>query len=765
MEKTEMKAISRRQFVKSSGALIISFNLSGPVSRLLAQSAGVSAAEPEATALDSWLAIAQDGSITVFTSKVELGTGIETALAQIVAEELDVPFRRIKMDLVDTNTTVDQGSTVASRSLERAGPQLRQAAAAARQELLKLASARLATPVEQLTVKDGVVSVNTSPAKKISYGSLIGGKRFNVGIEATGTGWDMKLAPNVRAKDPQNYRIVGTSVPRVDLPRKFTGEFPYVHGFRVPGMLHGRVVRPPVVNSKPASVDQDSVGHIPGVVKVVEVGSFVGVVAKTEWAAIHAARTLKVTWTTPATKLPANPDDLYSYLRTTKSFRDQVVADRGNPELALSKASKTFQAEFRWPFQLHGMIGPSCAIADVRGDRATIWAGSQGPFRTRKDVADLLGLPEKNVRVVYQEGSGCYGRLSADDVAQDAAVLSRTVGKPVRVQWMREEEHGWEPKGQAQLIMVRAGVDAQGKVIAWDFVDRAFPWTEAQGMPLLASRQIGRKPTAQGSASFPGAGGQIYTFDNQKVTAALIPWVQPDPTPLRTSNLRAPGDLGRCFASESMMDEIASALGVDPIQFRIRHLSNNKRAVEGLLATAKAAGWKERPSPASASTGSIAVGRGVALGDRSNTITVAIAEVEVNRSNGEVAVKRVTLAHDCGLIVNPDGLKNQMQGCVIQGVSRALLEEVQFDPLGVKNVDWKSYPILTFQNVPEIEVVLLNRPEMPSLDGSEAPIVPVPAAIANAIFDAVGVRLRDVPLTPQRVLSAVNSDERLRKKG
>ena len=751
------KPISRRQYLQSTGALIVTFRCLGPVSGLLAQTAAPPDGEPDASYLDSWLAVAQDGTVTVFTSKVDLGTGVVTALAQIVAEELDVPFKQISMDCGDTAKTVDQFSTVGSRTIERGGPQLRQAAAAARLQLLKLASTRLDAPVEKLTVTDGVVRVVDSSEKKISYGELIGGRHFDARITATGTGWDLKVAPEVHAKDPGQYRIVGTSVRRMDLPPKFTGEFTYVQDVRIPGMLHGRVVRPPVVNSKPSSVDQNSIKHISGVVKVVEEGSFVGVVAETEWAAIQAARDLKVTWSTPSTKLPASPDELFAYLKNTKSFRDQVATDKGNPDSAISQASKTFNATYRWPFQLHGMIGPSCAVADVRGDKATIWAGTQGPFRTRKSVAELLGLQEKNVHVIYREGSGCYGRLSTDDAPEDAALLSRAVGKPVRVQWMREDEHGWEPKGPAQLMTVRAGVDAQGKITGWDFMDRSFPWTEAQGMPLLASRQIGLKPKAQGNSNGTGGGGDIYDFENQKILAAGIPWVHEDPTPLRTSNLRAPGELARCFASESFLDEIATDLGVDPAQFRLRYLGNNKRAADALAAATQKAEWKDRASSARSSAGSKVSGRGVAMGNRGNTITATVAEIEVDKANGKIVVKRITLAHDCGLIVNPDGLRNQIEGNVIQGVSRTLMEQVHFDASGVKNLDWVSYPILTFQDIPDVEIVLINRPEMPALGGGEPSIVGVPAAIANAIFDAVGIRLREIPLTPERVLRAIQA--------
>ncbi len=754
---------TRRQFLKGTGALVVSFNLFPSASSLFAQTADKAGGEPDPTQLDSWLAVGKDGTVTVFSGKVDLGTGVETALAQIVAEELDVPFNRIKMASLDTSKVIDQGITAGSRTVERGGPQLRQAAAVARQELLKLAAARLGSPAEQLTVKDGIVSVIGNPAKKVSYGQLIGGKQFNVKITATGTGWDMKVAPEAQAKNFKDYKLVGTSVSRVELPPKLTGEFVYAHDVRIPGMLHGRVVRPPTITSKPANIDENSIKDIPGIVKVVQEGSFVGVVARSEWAAINAAKALKVTWSQPSTKMPASSEEVFSILKDTKSLRDQVPVNKGNPESALAQASKKYEATYHWPFQLHGMIGPSCAVADVGKDGATIYTGTQGSFETRKAVAELLGFPEKNVRVLYREASGSYGRMSADDVSEDAALLSRAVRKPVRVQWMRDDEHGWEPKGPAQVDLVRAGVDAQGKIIAWDFSDRSFPLTAAsgRGLRLLASRQIGMKPTADGNSNGTQGGGEIYAFENQKCAAPLIPWVQADETPLRTGYLRAPGDMARCFASESFMDEIASDLRVDPVQFRFRYLAENKRAADALVAVTKKASWQERPSPAPASDGSKkATGRGVALSNRAGTICGAVAEVEVDKSSGNVTVKRFTLSHDCGLIINPDGLKNQIEGNIIQSVSRALLEEVKFDATGIKTLDWTSYPIIKFPDIPEVEVVLINRPEMPALGGGEPSSAPVGAAIANAIFDATGVRLREAPFTPQRILAGLQQKNR-----
>jgi nicotinate dehydrogenase subunit B len=762
------RSISRRELLKSGGALVVSFSLWEPASHVLAQLGAPPGSSPynnpdylDPTSLDSWLAVMQDGSITVFTGKVDLGTGVETALAQIVADELDVPFNRIHMKMGDTAKTVDQGRTAGSNTLLRAGPQVRQASAAARQELLKLAATRLEITAEKLTVTDGAVSVIGSPAKKISYTELLGGKQFNVKITATGMQGDMKVAPEIRPKDYKEYKVVGTSVPRVDLAPKLTGEFTYTPDLRVPGMLHGRIVRPPVVISKPLSVDESSVSNISGVVRVVQEGSFVGVVAETEWAAIQAARALRVNWSAPTTKMPANPEQVDDYLRNTKSFKDQVVVEKGNLEAGFSRASRTFEATYRWPFQLHGMLGPSCAVADFQGDKVTIWTGAQGPFTTRDRVASMLGFPKRNVDVRFVEGSGCYGRLTSDDAAEDAVLMSRAVGRPVRVQWTRADEHGWEPKGPQQLMTIRAAVDVQGDIIAWDYLSRTFPWTEAQGTPQLGERQIGQKSTAPlpGNPVGSGAGAQTYEFENQKVMGSYVPWPQDVPTPLRTNPLRSPGEPGGIFAGECFIDEIAAELRVDAVQFRLRYLASdgNKRVAEAVRVVSEKAGWKERPSPSPASGGSIAAGRGIGVSTRNGTVVAVVAEVEVDKSTGQVRVKRIVVAHDCGLIVNPDGLKFQIDGNVIQGVSRTLMEEVQFDESQQKNLDWQSYPVIRFRDVPDIETVLINRPEMPYLGAGEPSIGPVPAAIGNAVFDAVGMRLRVVPFTPERVLGALKA--------
>ena len=750
---------SRRDLLKA-GALVIGFNLFDPITRVLGQ--GLQGGTPLSNAgglpadqLDSWLAIAPDGTVTVFTSKVDLGTGTGTALGQIVAEELDVPISKINMEIGDTTKSVDQGRTSASRTLERAGPQMQQAAAAARRELLKRAAVQLGAPAGQLTVSNSVVSVVGNPARSVTYAALVGGTRFNARIEASGEQWDLKVAPDVKPKDPKEYKVVGTSVPRFDLPSKFMGTFLYAHEVRVPGMLHGRVVRPPVVNSRPLSVDEESIRGIPGVARVVQKGSFVGVVAQTEWAAIRAARALKVVWSPPPAQLPAGPDGIYGYLQNTKPVAERVGTNVGNVANAFAQASKTFDATYRWPFQMHGMIGPSCAVADVQGSKATVWSGSQAPFITRNGIARLLGIAEHDVHFIYCEGSGCYGRLEPDDAPEDAALMSQAVGRPVRVQWMREDEHGWEPKGPAQLITIRSGVDAQGNVTTWEYVEHTVPWTDARLTPMLASRQTGIKPDENGIA-LGGGDASPYVFANRKVTAATLPWIM-SPNPLRTANLRAPYSQARCLAAESQMDDMAAAAGIDPIEFRLRHLtgSNNERVSAVLRAVAQQAAWRPRARRADLQRPAIVRGRGVGISGLAGTVVAQIADVDVNRSTGTVTVRKVTVAHDCGIIVNPDGLRNQIEGNIIQGCSRALMEEVDFDAAGVKNLNWNSYPIIRFREVPEVDIVLINRPELPPMGAGEASTTAVAAAIGNAIFDAVGVRLRQVPFTPERVRADV----------
>jgi nicotinate dehydrogenase subunit B len=769
-------SLSRRQILKRGGALVVSFSLFEPLSRLWAQSDEAPETRPYAVErvdlgtftpepgdyldpreLDSWLAITQDGSVTMFTGRVDIGTGTRTALAQIVAEELDVPFERVTMAMGDTAKTVDQGRTVGSSTIPRGGAQLRQAAAAARQELVKMASAQLGGSAEKLTVINGIVTVSGNALKKISYGELVGGKQFHATVTTKGYQAAMNVAPEVKPKSYKDYKIVGKPIARVDLPAKFTGSYTYTPDFRLPGMLHGRPVRPLSAVAAPLSVDQTSIAHIPGVVKVVQEGSFVGVVAETEWAAVQAAKILKVTWSTPHTKMPASREEVDTYLTQTPPVRELTPVKKGDVDAAFSQAAKPIEATYHWPFQNHGMMLPSCAVADVRGDRATIWTGAQGPFTTRDRISAMMKVPRKNVEVHFIESSGCYGRLTADDAAEDAVLLSRAVGKPVRVQWTRSDEQVWGPKGPQQMITVRGAIDPQGKATAWHYLDRSLPWTESQGTPQLAERQIGITPTNYGNPNGAGGAGEIYNFENMKVESKTIPWMFSEAMPLRTASLRSPGEPPRVFATESFIDELAAAVHTDTVQFRLAYLRNDTRLSDALRTVAEKAGWIERPSPAPASDANVLKGRGVAINQRGGSIPAVVAEVEVDRTTGKVTVRRITMAYDCGLIINPDGVRNQIEGNVMQGVSRTLIEEVHFDADGIKSVDWQSYPVIRFQDIPEVQIFLINRPELPAGGAAEAPIVSVPAAIANAIFDATGVRLRTIPFTPDRVLAALNS--------
>jgi nicotinate dehydrogenase subunit B len=752
--------MKRRKFLQASGVLTVAFNWWG--SRAFVLGPGWENVDlngsPLASALDSWLTIGRNGSVTVYTSKVDLGTGVLTALSQVMAEELDVSFRRIHMITGDTDRTIDQSQTSGSRTLHKAGPQLRQVAAAARHELLRRASLQLNLPVESLTVEDGVISAPKSASNSVSYWHLIGDQCFHLGVTAVGNGADLEVAPEIPAKNPKEYKIVGKSIPRVDLPAKFSGEFVYTQDVRVKGMLHGRVIRPNDVLSHPEFVDEKSVADVPGIVAVVKEGSFVGVVAETEWSAIQAAAKLKITWSKSAAHLPASPDELYAHLRDTASFAEQVVADKtaSQNDPSLASRLKTVEATYQWPFQMHGMIGPSCAVAEVRGDGARIWTGSQGTHRTRKAVADLLGFAERDVQIIYAEGSGCYGRLCPDDVAEDAAVLSRAVRKPVRVQWMRQDEHVWEPKGSAQLIQVQASLNDNGNVESWNLTDRYFPYTAGADTRLLASRQIGMPQTGQGNTGHgftygKAGGGDLYVFSNQRIVSPVVPWIQNDLTPLRTCNLRAPGTVARTFASECFIDELASIAKIDPVEYRLALPVNDERTKEALNAAAAKAQWKSRPSPSKQSNDASATGRGVACANRDGTVVTAIAEIAVDKQSGKISVRRITIAQNCGMIANPDGVRNQIEGNVLQGVSRTLFEEVEFDERSVKNSTWTSYKTLRFEDIPEVDIVLLDRPELGFLGVGEAAIIPVPAAIANAVFDAIQVRLRTAPLTPLRV--------------
>lgn len=730
--------ISRRDALIGSAALIVSFSLAGPPSAVQAQGA----AKPLAlTEVDSFLAIDKAGNVTMYSGKVELGTGVSTALRQIVAEELDVPVNRIALIQGDTLLTPDQGKTWASLTIQIGGMQLRQASAAARQALLAEAAKKLGT--DELTVADGIIS---GGGKKVSYGELISGKSFAI-----------KLDPKqpVKEKAPKDYKIVGKSTPRVDIPDKVTGRFTYMQDYKVPGMLHGRVIRPPGIGAKLESVDESSIKGVAGIVKVVRESNFLGVVASNEWAAIKGAQLLKASWSKSET-LPEQAK-LWDHVRGTKSIKDEVTSTVGNATEALAKDGvKKLSATYDFAIHTHGSIGPSCAIAEFKDGMLTSWSASQATHDLRKQLALMFGLAPDKVRCVYVEGSGCYGRNGHEDAAADAALLAKAAGKPVRVQWSRADEHGWDPKGPPTLMDLAAGMDDTGNVTGWAstfFIPQAGPELNV----ALVAASLADMPTAP--VSFPGnifqASAIPYKFPNVMTVCKRL-----ETTPLRPSWIRTPGRMQNTYANECFMDELAAAAKVDPIDFRRKYLDpNDKRGLEVLDRLVALAKWDKRASPQGKTSGNVVKGRGMSYVkyELVRTYVGAVAEVEVDRGTGVINVAKFYLTHDCGQIINPDGLKNQLDGNVIQTVSRTLIEEVKFDRSQVTSLDWVSYPILKFPQVPEIVVELIDRPtEKPWGVGEPAAAV-IPSAISNAVFDATGVRLRSVPYTPAKVRAAMQA--------
>jgi CO/xanthine dehydrogenase Mo-binding subunit len=729
---------SRRDVLKGAGALVVGFSLAATLGEVLAQGT-----KPLAlTEVDSFLAIDTKGEVTLYSGKVDLGTGVATALPQIVADELDVPLNRVKLIQGDTALTPDQGPTWGSLSIQIGGMQLRNAAATAKAALLEEAAKRLDAKKEDLKVVDGVVSVGN---KRVSYGELIGGKSFALKLDH---------AKPAAAKNPKDYTLVGKPVPRVDIPDKVTGRFTYMQDFRVPGMLHGRVIRPAAIGATLENVDETSIKDVAGVVKVVREGNFLGVVAESEWAAIKAAQKLKASWSKSQT-LP-DAAKLWDEVRASKVAKDEVTSNVGNTAEAMGQAdTKTLKATYDFAIHTHGSIGPSCAIAEFKDGRLTSWSASQATHNLRKQLATMFGMPVENVRCIYVEGSGCYGRNGHEDAAADAALLAKAVGRPVRVQWSRADEHGWDPKGPPTLIDLRAAVDGAGVVTAWE--SEFFIPQQTAGsfnVPLVAATLAGMPA---GNDIAPGNIFQNsaipYKFANVKTVCRL------ETTPFRPSWIRTPGRMQNTYANECFIDELAAAANADPIEFRLKYLDpNDKRGIEVLNRAAALAKWEKRPSPKRDDRGGeAATGRGIAYCkyELARTYIAAVAEVEVKRSTGDIRVTKFYLAHDCGQIINPDGLRNQIDGNVIQTMSRTLIEELKYDRSSVTSLDWATYPILRFPQIPEIVYDLIDRPNERPWGAGEPSAAVVPSAISNAVFDAIGVRLRSVPFTPDKVKAAM----------
>ena len=729
---------SRRAFIVAGGTLVVAFPLLPGGS--LAETASAESKSVASDRVDAFLSIDGKGEVTVYSGKVELGTGVSTALSQIVAEELSVPFARVKIVQGDTQLTPDQGPTFASLTIQNGGMQIRTAAATAREALLAEAARRLGTPKAQLSIQAGVVTSQPS-GKSISYGQLAGQRAIHLKVDSR--------AP---LKDPKRYTIVGTSVPRIDIPAKIRGEFDFVHDIRVAGMLHARVVHPPAMGATLESFDDAECRKIAGFTRAVRCGNLLAVLANEEWAAIKAATTIKTTWT-PWAGLPEE-SRLYEYVRSTPSVRNEVLQNFGNSTEAMKGAGPALNATYDFAINTHGSIGPSCSVADYKNGRLVVWTASQAAHLLRLQLATMLDLAPESVRCIYVEGAGCYGRNGHEDCTSEAALISKEVGRPVRLQWMRGDEHGWDPKNPPIVLDYRARLDAQGRIAAWEseiFVPERT--MQRSGVTLLGA-ELAKLPRygSDSPGKTPPGGGVPYNLPNARTSAR---WLAT--TPLKSAWIRAPGRMQMTFGNESFLDEIAAATKTDPWELRNR-LVTDPRGLEVLRRLRDLAKWEPRGArPLDA--GPSPTGRGMAYTkyELARTYIGVVADVTVDRTSGIVKVDRVFVVHDCGQIINPDGLRNQIEGNVVQTVSRTLIEEVTFDRSTVTSRDWASYPILTFPDVPDVVIDLIDRPEEPPWGAGEPTSSAIPAAIANAIFDATGVRLRSIPFRPAKVLAALKT--------
>lgn len=770
-------ATSRRGFLKASGALFISAGLNmTPAGRAIAQAAASSSGpypHPDFHQLDTWIVIHPDNTATFFVGKTDGGQGTGTAFRQMMCDELDIPYASTRLVMGSTDTTPDQGGSGGSDGVEVDGWPMRYAAAEARRTLLGLASARLNTPVAQLSAVDGKIVVSAAPSRAITYADLIGGQRFDVMLDGRNVNATRGVAD---VKPVQDLRVMGQSIPRYDIPAKVDGSLTWAVDVKLPGMVHARNVRPPLAGASLQSVDEASVSTMPGFVAVVHEGNYLAVVFEREEQAITGARAIKAQWTPPAqAPFPAS-QDLFDYIRSLSPSSTNQANVIGDPDAAFASAASTVEAEYDVPFQGHTAIGPAHALADPTGGQMTVYSNDMKSYGLRLGVARFLNMPEDHVRVVYMDGPQVYGRTAADDVGFEAAYLANKLGRPVRVQWMRDEETAWDTKGPAYAFTLRGALDAAGNPTAIEYDARALDYNHLgynDPDTVLIAQLMGRRPAQ------PGRGGAAtpsvqYGIANQRHTGHVMSLPMIWETPLRCGNLRDPNGPQVTFAFESFIDEMAAAANADPVQFRLNMLANSSeddafrkaRSLATVQAAADAYGWETRPSPnpvqRSASGTSISSGRGIAYTYRSGTVVATIAEVEVNRDTGRIFVKRLVCAHDCGLVINPTGLQYTVECGMLHGLSRALWEEVQFDTEKVTSVDWATHPTMRHSDTPEsIEVVIVNgdpnpdRSDLPHYGAGEASHKPMIAAIANAVFDATGVRLRRVPFRKERVLEAL----------
>ncbi len=763
---------SRREFLKRSGALVVSFSIGGSGGSLVRNARAAQSLLVPGDQLDSWIAVDESGLVTAYTGKCELGQGLMTAQTQLVAEELGVEIAQVTLIQCDTDHTPDQGTTSGSQShpTNFNNRNLAQAAATAREALVRLASQQLDVPAAQLEIQNGVVVDQSDPSRRVGYGVLVGGRRFALGLD-----------PNAQRRRPDAWTVLGTDTPRVDIPALVTGQFEFVHNVRLPEMLHGVVVRPPVIGANLLGVDENSLRDLPGIVRVVVKRDFVGIVAERPWQAIQGAQQLAVTWS-PGSGLPPQ-GDLYAQLREQPAL-DNLVVDSGDVDETLATASSTITATYRHPYQMHGSVGTSCAVADVRADAATVWSATQAVHPLKSTLAMLLGLSAEGVRVVFRTGSGCYGINGADTAAYDAALLSQAVGRPVRVQLSRRDEMAWENYGYAYVIDQKVGVGASGRILAWDY-EAWFPrrgGRPGRGTPgnIVTGLLAGFEPAAptprspspppsgrfrNGSNAAPsyvagcvdGRCGGTGTVRSERVLTHTVE------SSFFTGPLRSPSRLQNTFAHECLMDEIAARVGADPVSYRLDHLSD-PRLREVVEAAALEARWVPRTSPRpNLQRSGVTNGRGFAcaLYEGDNGYCAMVADVDLDQDTGSLTVNRFTVSVDCGPISNPDGLRNQVEGGALQGMSRALLEEVTWNDEFVTSVDWRTYRSLPLGfPIPEISTVIVDRAQGEAMGAGETAITLVAAALGNAIFDATGTRIREVPFTSDRIRAALDATRR-----
>jgi nicotinate dehydrogenase subunit B len=738
--------LDRRRVLAGGGALIVSFSLSGAFAQDQAPAVAPPAPKPPGSlattpSLDAWIRIDADGSITAFTGKVELGQGFKTAFQQIAAEELDVAFAAVRVVTADTRRTANEGYTSGSHSMQDSGTAIQHAAAQVRALLMAEAARRLDLPAENLRTENGTVIA--PDGRRLGYGELVESDMLHV-----------QAQPKSTLKDPATYRVMGQAIPRVDIPAKVTGGAAYVQDIRLPGMVHARVVRPPSYGAQLTACDNSATEQLPGVVKVVRNGNFLAVIAKKEFQAIKAMRALSAAAKWKETAGLPNQDDLPSVLTHLPS-QDSTIFQQNNPAVV---GQKTIEATYTRPYQSHGSIGPSCAVAQLVDGVMTVWTHTQGVYPDRQGIAEMLRVPPASVRCIHVEGSGCYGHNGADDAAADAALIARELPDvPVRVQWTREQEHGWEPFGPAMVTRLKASLDSGGAISDWNFE----VWSNTHSMrpggagSMLAAQHMAQ-PFAVPAAKplpLPEGGGDrnaipIYKFPNAHVVHHFIPEM-----PVRISAMRALGAYHNVFSIESFMDELAAAAGADPVEFRLKHLED-ARGRDVINKAAQGFGWqKGQKAPPGR-------GYGFAFVRYKNLAAYcAIAtEVEVNGETGRPRLVRAVAAVDSGQVVNPDGLINQIEGAIVQSMSWTLYEAVTFDDTRITSIDWQTYPIARFNSVPDsVEVHIINRPGQPFLGSGETGQGPAAASIANAIADATGKRLRNLPLTRKRIKDAIDA--------